>query len=257
LIGRVALSHIGATVVDLASRGFLSMEIADGDGSGWRLTVLDGRQEDLLDYERALLHGLFGRQPTIPVEHLAVWAVPVLEKVRSEIVRDAIDRGWLRSGLGRRFAVTRRQRRRHDQSPGKRTKPGEELLKDIRAFRRELRVLAGAGDTRTLTRFAAYAMIFGLAAPAPTASSAPGEPHEVTDPRVQTAAFAASWLEACGVARKSDFEWKWVWDPISTNHTSPHGHGHGHGHDSYAGYGHGHGGFGGGHGGGGHGGGHG
>jgi hypothetical protein len=180
LIGRVLLSHIGATVVDLASRGFLSMEIAADNGSGWRLTVLDDKPEDLLGYERALLHGLFDQQPTIPVEHLDVWAVPVLEKVRSEIVRDAIDRGWLRSGLARRFAVTRGQRRRHDQNPGKRTKPGDELLKDIKAFRRELRALTDAGGSRTLTRFAAYAMIFGLAAPVPTASSAPGESYEAT-----------------------------------------------------------------------------
>lgn len=239
----MTLSHIGATIVDLASRGYLSMEIAGDDGSSWRLTVLDGRPEDLLDYERALLHGLFGRQPTIPVEHLTVWAVPVLEKVRSEIVRDAIDRGWLRPGLGRRFAVTRRQRRHHDQSPGKRTKPGEELLKDIKAFRRELRALAGAGDAGTLTRFAAYAMIFGLPAPAPTASRTSGEPYEVTDRPIQTAAFAASWLEACGAARNSDLELELIWGPASADGISTGGH------HSYPGYGHGHGGFGGGHGG--------
>jgi hypothetical protein len=68
LIGRVLPIHIGATVVDLASRGFLSMQIAADDGSSWRLTILDRRPEDLLDYERALLHGLFGRQPPIPLE---------------------------------------------------------------------------------------------------------------------------------------------------------------------------------------------
>jgi hypothetical protein len=245
LNGRVLPIHIGATVVDLANRGFLSMQIAADDGSSWRLTILDRRPEDLLDYERALLHGLFGRQPTIPLEHLAVWAVPVLEKVRSGIVRDALDRGWLRSGLGRRFAVTRGQRRRHDQNPGKRTKPGEELLKDIKAFKRELRALADAGDTRTLTRFACYAMIFGLAAPVPTASSAPGESYEA-DPPVQTAAFAASWLEACGAARNSGPGPMWQWDSSSADHTSPHGHGHG----GYPGHSGGHGGFGGGHGGG-------
>jgi hypothetical protein len=246
LIGRVLLIHIGATVVDLASRGFLSMQIAADDGSSWRLTILDREPEDLLDYERALLHGLFSKQPTIPLEHLAVWAVPVLEKVRSGIVRDALDRGWLRSGPGRRFAVTRGQRRRHDQNPGKRTKPGEELLKDIKAFKRELRALADADDTRTLTRFASYAMIFGLAAPVSAASSASGEPYEVTDPPVQTAAFAAKWLEACGAARNSNPEWQWDSSYYSTPDV-PYGHGHGHGHGGYPGYSDGHGGFGGGH----------
>jgi hypothetical protein len=251
LIGRVLPIHIGATVVDLASRGFLSMQIAADDGSSWRLTILDRKPEDLLDYERALLHGLFGRQPTIPLEHLVVWAVPVLEKVRSEIVRDALDHGWLRSGLGRRFAVTPGQRRRHDQNPGKRTKPGEELLKEIKTFKRELRVLADVGDTRTLTRFASYAMIFGLAASLPTASSAPGESSEVTDPQVQTAAFAASWLEACGAARNADPDSMWQWDPNAYyNSHYGHGYGHSHGHGGYPGYGGGHGGFDGGHGGG-------
>jgi len=66
LIGRVLPIHIGATVVDLASRGFLSMQIAADDSSSWRLTISDRRPEDLLDCERTLLHGLFGRQPTIP-----------------------------------------------------------------------------------------------------------------------------------------------------------------------------------------------
>ena len=247
LNGRVLPIHIGATVVDLSSRGFLSMQIAADDGSSWRLAILDRRPEDLLDYERALLHGLFGRQPAIPLEHLAVWAVPVLENVRSGIVRDALDRGWLRSGLGRRFAVTRGQRRRHDQNPGKRTKPGEELLKDIKAFKRELRALADAGDTGTLTRFASYAMIFGLAAPVPTASSPPGEPSEAGLP-VQTAAFAASWLEACGAARNSGPNLAWEWDPVRAYDTPAPGHSHNHG--GYQGHSGGHGGFDGGHGGG-------
>ena len=237
LIGRVLPIHIGATVVDLASRGFLSMQIDADDGSSWRLTILDRRPEDLLVYERALLLGLFSRQPPIPLEHLALWAVPVLEKVRSAIVRDALDRGWLRSALGRRFAVTRGQRRRYDQNPGKRTKRGEQLLNDIKAFKRELRALADAGDTGTLTRFASYAMIFGLAAPMP-------------DPSVQTATFAASWLEACGAARNSDP--MWPWDSKSPYYSTPsisygHAHGHGHDHGGYPGHSGGHGGFGGGH----------
>jgi hypothetical protein len=251
LIGRVLPIHIGATIVDLASRGFLSMQIDEDDGSSWRLTIADRRPEDLLDYERALVHGLFSRQPTIPLEHLVLWAVPVLEKVRSAIVRDALDRGWLRSGLGRRFAVTRGQRRRYDQNPGKRTRPGEELLKDIKAFKRELRALADAGDTPALTRFASYAMIFGVAAPMPAASRAPGGSHEATDPPVHTAAFAASWLEACGAARNSDPVWQWdSKSPYYSTPSIPYGHAHVHDHGGYQGHSDGHGGFGGGHGGG-------
>jgi hypothetical protein len=248
LVGRVLLSHIGATVAHLASRDFLSMEMAGDGDPGWRLTVLDGKPEELLDYERALLHGLFGRQATIGLEHLTVWAVPVLEKIRAEIVRDAIDRGWLRPGLGRRFAVTRGQRRHHDQNPGKRTKPGGELLKDIKAFKRELRVLAGADDTPTLTRLAPYAMIFGLAAPIPTAGTAPEAPHEAADPRAWTTTFAASWLRACGADRNSGLA-QWVWDPFQA-HNPDYAPLHGHGHGGDTGHGGGHGGFHGEHGGG-------
>lgn len=245
LVGRVLLSHIGATVVDLASRGFIRMETAGDDGTDWLLTGLDGEAEELLDYERTLLRGLFGRQATIGLKHLTVWAVPVLEKVRAEIVRDAIDRGWLGPGMGRWFAVTRGQRRRHDQNPGKRTKPGEELLKDVKAFKRDLRARAGAGESRTLTRLAPYAMIFGLDAPLPAASSTPLPPHDIAGPRVQTASFAASWLEACGAARNSGLE-QW-WDPYhsySPDYAPLHGHGHSHGDMGHAGD---HGGFHGGH----------
>jgi hypothetical protein len=255
LVGRVLLSHIGATVVDLAGRGFLSMETAGDDDQAWRLTVVDGMPEELLGYERALLHGLFGRQSTIGLEHLTVWAVPVLEKARAEIVRDAIDRGWLRPGLGRLFAVTRGQRRRRDQNPGKRTKSGEELLKDIKAFKRDLRVLAGAGDTPALTRLAPYAMIFGLAAPVPTAGTEPEAPHHIADPQARTTTFAASWLRACGEGRNSGPQ-LWVWDPYLT-HNHDYASLRGHGHAGHTGYGGEHGGFHGGHGGfdGGHGGG--
>lgn len=58
LVGRVLLSHIGATVVDLADRGFLSLEVTGDDNPGWRLTVLDGKPGELLGYERAPLRGV-------------------------------------------------------------------------------------------------------------------------------------------------------------------------------------------------------
>jgi len=62
LVGRVVPGHIGATIADLAARGYLRLE---GSGADWVLT--DSRppaalgHADLLGYERELLTGLFGR----------------------------------------------------------------------------------------------------------------------------------------------------------------------------------------------------
>src|SRR5262249_43495227 len=62
LVGRVLLGHVGATVVDLACRGCLTVEPLDEDGSDWRLTVMPAVPEDLLGYEQAIVHGLLGEQ---------------------------------------------------------------------------------------------------------------------------------------------------------------------------------------------------
>lgn len=254
LIGRVLLGHIGATLVDLASRGVLDIQTPADDGSSWLLTIANPEAENLLGYEQALLYGLFDERPSIPLDHMAVWAIPILEKARSEIVHDALNRGWLRAGLKRRFAVTRRQRGRQQQKPGKRTEAGEKLLRDINVFKRQLRSLASAEDTATLARFASYAMILGLAAPMPMAM---GSTAKVTDPPVLTSAFASSWVEACQTVGESDpkrrFDPMWQ-SNTSPYYVSPYGHGHGQGHGDYPGYGGDHGGFDAGHGGfGGHG----
>ena len=48
LIGRVTLRHIGATVVDLAERGYLRVELIEDDARDWQITDLDAGPNGLL-----------------------------------------------------------------------------------------------------------------------------------------------------------------------------------------------------------------
>lgn len=254
LVGRVLLGHVGATVVDLACRGYLTVEPLDEDGSDWQLTVMPAVPEDLLGYEQAIVHGLFRKQAAFRLEHMTLAMARVLDEVRAGIVRDALDAGRLRAGIARRFAFTQGQRRRHDQNPGRRTRTGQELLTEIKHFRGDLRALAAADDIETLARFAPYAMIFGLMAPLPAGNLVPEGPLGEAAPPIGTAQFAACWLKAWGNGGRDFFGWQW--DPYlgqGNDHGSlhgHHGHAHGSGHDGFGGH---HGGFGGDHGaGGGH-----
>jgi hypothetical protein len=246
LVGRVTLGHIGATVADLAGRGYLSIELVEeGDDPDWRLTDLDAEPAGLLGYERALLRGLFNGPEPIRLGQITSRSIRVLDKVRSEILRDAFGAGRLRPGLARRFTLALGQRRSGDQSPGRRTKAGEELLEDIKAFRRELRALASNGDTAALARYAPYAMIFGLAAPIPAADSAPPESPGGAGPRAHTSDFAQRWLKAWTPATPSA-DWTNIW--WDTSQADSHSHDPGGGYDGgHGGYDGGHGGFGGGH----------
>jgi hypothetical protein len=252
LIGRVTLGHIAATVVDMAGRGYLSMELAEGDDPDWRLTDLNAEPAGLLDYERVLLRGLFDGPAAILLGEITSRLTRVLDKVRSEILRDASRAGRLGPGLARRLALALGQRGSGSQDPGRRTKAGEELLKDIKAFRRELRALATSADTAALARYAPYAMIFGLTAPIPAADDAPRHSSGGADPRGHTSDFAKCWQEAWASTTPSS-DWPYVWNPSqddSQSHATSHAHSYHGGHDGgYHGGGHdgGHGGFGGGH----------
>lgn len=257
LVRRVVLGHIGATIVDLACRGRLRIEILDEDGPDWRLSITRDELRDLLGYEQALLRGLFMGQATLRMAHITALMDPVLDAVRAEIIRDALNAGRLRAGITRRLAVTQGQRRRRDQNPGKRTMLGEELLTEIKNFKRDLRSLAACGDTETLTRFASYSMVFGLTAPLPVAGTVPEEPSGEAAPPRQTTEFTACWLKAWGAGRDLA---SWEWDPgywQDPAYAPLHSYGHGHAYSSgHGGFDGGHGGFDGGHGGfdGGHGG---
>jgi hypothetical protein len=231
--------------VDLACRGCLTVAPLDEDGSGWLLTAVPAVPEDLLGYEQAIMRGFFGKRAAFRLEHMTLAMTPVLDEARAGIVRDALDAGRLRAGIARRFALTRGQRRRHDQNPGRRTRSGQELLTEIKHFRSSVRALAAAGDTETLARLAPYAMIFGLTAPLPARNLAPeGAPGEAP-PLIWTAQFAACWMKAWGNGGRDFLGWQW--DPYrgQSNDHGPlhghHGHAHGGGHDGFGGH---HGGFG-------------
>jgi hypothetical protein len=236
--------------VDLAGRGYLSIELVEGDDPDWRLTDLDAEPAGLLGYERALLCGLFDGPATIRLGQITSRLTRVLDKVCSEILRDAFGAGRLGPGLIWRLALALRQRRSGSQSSWRRTKAGEELLKDIKAFRRELRALASNGDTAALARYAPYAMIFGLTAPIPAADSAPRESSSGADPRAHTSDFAQYWQKAWASTTPSGGTWGNPSQADSHSYASSYGHGHSYGYDHgghAGGYDGGHGGFGGGH----------
>ena len=80
LVGRVLLGHVGATVVDLASRGYLTVAPLDEDCSDWLLTAVPAVPEDLLGYEQAIMHGFFGKQAAFRLEHMSLAMTPVLDQ---------------------------------------------------------------------------------------------------------------------------------------------------------------------------------
>jgi Predicted membrane protein (DUF2207) len=214
LVGRVTLRHIGATVVDLAERGYLRVEPIEDDGRDWQITDLDAGPNGLLGYERALLRGLFDGPRTIRLGLVTAGMVPLLDEVRSQIERDAVGAGWLGRGMVRRL-LTRAQLTRPGRGPVWRTKAGEELLEEIRAFGRELRAMAGDGDGGALARYAPYAMIFGLTAPVLTAGG-PRESSGAARPQAQTADFAARWRTAWATAAPSGTYWS---DSLQPGHS--------------------------------------
>ena len=134
LVGRVIAGHIGATLIDLSRRGFLRIEeVADDDSPQWLLTDLRDQgpdpDEPLLPFEMILLGRLFGPQAQVPLPGIGGQLIPALNRVRTELRRDAVRHGWLR-------------RWRRDQ----RTEQGEQLLGQIQGFRRELRARALSGS---------------------------------------------------------------------------------------------------------------
>jgi hypothetical protein len=249
-VGRVTLGHIGATVVDLAGRGYLSIEPVDDDPADWRLTDLGSGPHGLLGYERVLLRGLFDGPTTIRLAQITARMVPVLDKVRAEVLRDASGAGMLGPGLMRAVHVGPWRPRARDRRPRRRTKAGRELLGRIQVFRRELRSLARDQDSVALAQYAPYAMIFGLNAPLVTTDCDPAQPPSGTDPREHTTAFAACWKKAWEAASPSN-EWRLQWSNVDLTHSHGHAsHDHGYSYDhggGHGGHGGGHGGFGGGH----------
>lgn len=235
LLGEVILGHVSATLVDLAQRGFLSIaEIRNGTGHDWQMTDLRGQRAGSrpLRFEATLLEGMFGQQPVVRLSQMGDEQIPVLNRFRANLQRDAVRHGWLR--------------RWHR---GQRTPRGEQLLRQIHAFRWELRAIAAAGDSSALAGLAPYAMIFGLV-PSPrnlkdTLGNTVAPDHSIEVAWSQYDRFAQSWLTTCAgfstgpdrghrssSAHSSDFVHQWS---ASHDHHRHPGHGHNSGDGGYSG----------------------
>ena len=148
LLGKVIVGHVGAALTDLAYRGFVGLEEVAGDSAqDWLIT--DHRSQAttpgaLLPFETALLDGLFARQTERHMRSLGSELIAVLNRVRVLIRRDAVRHGWLRR-----------------LRPGHRTRQGERLLREIQAFRQQLRVLAQSGGLVDRPDLESYAIVSG------------------------------------------------------------------------------------------------
>ncbi len=89
---------VTATIVDLAVRGYLTIEEIPKEGwfgkPDWTLHRTDKADGDLLTYERTLLTGLFkdGNDPAL--SSLKRTFSERLTKVEDELYADAVERGW-------------------------------------------------------------------------------------------------------------------------------------------------------------------
>jgi uncharacterized membrane protein len=89
---------VTATIVDLAVRGYMTIEEISKEGwfgkPDWTLHRTDKADHDLLTYERTLLSGLFqdGNDPTL--SSLKRTFAERLSKVEDQLYADAVKRGW-------------------------------------------------------------------------------------------------------------------------------------------------------------------
>jgi hypothetical protein len=169
VLRRVIRGDVVVTIIDLAQRGVLAVEERDG---GWRVRVRPGQaggrgQPEPLAYERELLAALpmpadEGSAPSLP--DLATRIGPKLNRVRAEIEKEAVHRGWV-----------------HHWHHGDLTESGEALVTQLGKFGGKLRQLkADSGDETLTGDLLPYAMRF----------------HLLARDQVPLTRFAAAWSEA-------------------------------------------------------------
>jgi hypothetical protein len=143
MLGHVIIGDVAATLVDLAGRQVLNVAENGGD---WVVTPsAPGPRAELLGYEEILLGGVSAAGGR-PLSALAGEFAPVLDKVRSAVVHDAVHHGWLKH--------------LHHQE---RTTAGEDLAHEIRAFQRGLMHLKEQGGAEALAGpLLPYALHFGM-----------------------------------------------------------------------------------------------
>lgn len=166
VLGRVIMGDVAVTLVDLAQRGRVDLsESRDSDHAttDWMVAATP-RPDPLPGYEQILWDGLADYDEPARLSVLAAEFSLVLSKVRTELIGEAVHRGWLRHW-------------RH----GQRTPQGEELARQLRAFRGELHQLkAEQGEDVLVRDWLPYALHFGL----------------VSCDRIHLARFARSWVDA-------------------------------------------------------------
>ncbi|HLA92004.1 MAG TPA: DUF2207 domain-containing protein [Actinomycetota bacterium] len=89
---------VTATIVDLAVRGYLVIEEIPKEGwfgkPDWKLTRQPKETEELLDYERTLLEGLFEDGPETLLSDLKKTFVARLQEVKDALYGDMVSRKW-------------------------------------------------------------------------------------------------------------------------------------------------------------------
>jgi uncharacterized protein (TIGR04222 family) len=89
---------VTATIVDLASRGYLTIaEIPKTwwfGSADWQLDRLGRDENELLAYERVVLGGLFGARDTVKVSELKNKFYTHLARAKEALYQDAVARGW-------------------------------------------------------------------------------------------------------------------------------------------------------------------
>jgi hypothetical protein len=188
MLGRVIIGDIAVTLVDLAERGRVELtevpqtQAHPGDSedgvaanADWTIhvpsrptaaaqTASTIRPHSIVPFEQTLLDGLSGYAEPTPLNVVVGGFGYVLDKVRAELIHEAVHQGWLR-------------RWHHDQ----RTPEGDALARKLRAFHSELRQLkAEHGDDPLIKDWLSFAVHFGLVSPE----------------RVALARFARAWNDA-------------------------------------------------------------
>jgi uncharacterized membrane protein YgcG len=92
---------VTATIIDLASRGYLTITEIPKTGwfgsADWELRRLDRPETELLAYERIVLNGLFGASSTRTLSSLKNTFYTHLDRAKKALYQDALERGWFRS----------------------------------------------------------------------------------------------------------------------------------------------------------------
>jgi uncharacterized protein (TIGR04222 family) len=89
---------VTATIIDLAARGYVQITELPSKGwfgkTDWQLDRLNADESGLLEYERAVMTGLFGAGSRTTLSELKNHFYKELAKAKSALYADAVSRGW-------------------------------------------------------------------------------------------------------------------------------------------------------------------